>query len=91
MDEGLDLQAIVRALAKHLRAHPHASDTAHGIRLWWLNQEHSVTSQQLQLALTWACQHGLMEATVTVDGRCRYRRIATDDQLDALLDGSSPN
>ena len=89
MDEGLSLQAIVRALAHHLRSHPHASDTAQGIRLWWLNQEHSVTSQQLQLALTWACQHRLVEAAVARDGRCRYRRIASDRQLDALLNSSS--
>jgi hypothetical protein len=89
MDEGLSLQAIVRALVQHLRANPHASDTAQGIRLWWLNQEYSVTNQQLQLALTWACQKGLMEAVVARDGRCRYRRIATDSQFDAVLNSKS--
>lgn len=77
--------ATVRALARHLRANPHASDTAEGIRLWWLDPEVEITMEQLQAAIGWLRDQGITEELRAADGRLRYRRIADDARLDGLL------
>jgi hypothetical protein len=85
MDEGLDLDAIVCALAQYLRANPQASDTAEGIRRWWFDTELEVTMKRLEIALGWLRDRRVIEEVRALDGRMRYRRLASDTQLDALL------
>lgn len=85
MNDAPEPHAAIRALAQYLRDHPRASDSAEGIRRWWLPLGLSVTSDELEKALTWMKQQGLIDDTRGADGRVRYRRIAGDAQLDALL------
>lgn len=85
MAEGTDPKATARALARYLRSNPHASDTAEGIRLWWLDPGVEITMEQLQSVIDWLQQRGIVEELRAADGRRRYRRIANDVQLDAVL------
>ena len=85
MTDAPESHAAIRALAQYLRDHPHASDSAEGIRRWWLPEGLSVTLDELEKALTWMKQQGLIDDTQAADGRVRFRRIASDDQLDALV------
>ncbi len=89
MAEGTDPTATVRALARYLRANPHASDTVEGICLWWLAPGVEITMEQLQTVLGWLQEQGVVEELRAADGRRRYRRIAGDAQLDDLL-GDAP-
>jgi Fe2+ or Zn2+ uptake regulation protein len=89
MAEGTDPTATVSALARYLRANPHASDTVEGIRLWWLAPGVEITMEQLQTVLGWLQEQGVVEELRAADGRRRYRRIGGDAQLDALLGDAS--
>lgn len=86
MDNAPESHAAIRALAQYLRDRPRASDSADGIRRWWL-EGLVVTADELEKALTWMKQHGLIADTQAADGRVRYHRIATDAQLDAVVRG----
>ena len=79
-----DLYALIRTLARYLRDNPRASDSAEGIRRWWLADGSAVTEEELDKALNWMTQHKLIVETVAADGRIRFRRLATDAQLDAV-------
>jgi hypothetical protein len=85
MAEGTDPTATVRALARYLRANPHASDTVEGIRLWWLEPGVEITMERLQTAIGYLLEQGIVEELRAADGRRRYRRIADDARLDGLL------
>lgn len=77
--------AAIRALALYLRDHPNACDSADGIRRWWLPEGLKVTVDELDKAVTWMKQQGLIEETAAADGRVRFRRCAGDAQLEAAL------
>jgi hypothetical protein len=85
MNSGTDVPAAARDLARYLREHPNASDMADGIRRWWFSESDAVTENELDEALNWMQQQGLIEAELAADGRLRYRRICSDQQLDLLL------
>ncbi len=83
MDDAPESHAAIRALASYLRVRPNACDTADGIRRWWLPDGLAPTADELEKALTWMKQQGLIDETVAADGRVRYRRCASDAQLEA--------
>ncbi len=85
MNEAPEPHAAIRALAQYLRDHPHASDSTEGIRRWWLPLGLSMTTDEMEMALTWMKQQRLIDDARGADGRVRYRRIAGDAQLDAIL------
>ena len=87
MDDAPEVHAAIRALARYLRDHPNASDSAEGMRRWWLPDGLTVTADELEKALTWMKQHGLIDDTVAADGQVRFRRCASDGQLDAVARG----
>jgi hypothetical protein len=89
MSDDPEMIAIVTALAKYLRANPLACDAADGIGRWWLASQ-TVSTEELLQALDWMKEHGLVEEIAAIDGRLRYRRIATDEQLMALDRGLPP-
>jgi hypothetical protein len=92
-DDGRSLRWIVRSLAVHWRAHPAASDGVEGIRRWWFDASHEVPMDELSVALAWMQGRSLIEAATAGDQRVRYRRLAGDAQLDALMadtDGLGP-
>jgi hypothetical protein len=80
MNDDPDTTEIVRALADYLRANPLACDTADGISRWWLASQ-SISMERLLQALGWMKRHHLVEEMLAADGRLRYRRIASDEQL----------
>jgi hypothetical protein len=79
MDDDLSRCLLVGELAAYLRAHPFACDTAEGIRHWWFETE--VAMDELMAALEWMRLHQLVEALGAADGRVRYRRLASVEQL----------
>ena len=83
MDDDVSLRLIVRTLAVYLHAHPFACDSAEGIGRWWFETE--VAMVDLMAALEWARQHHLIEELKAADGHVRYRRLATVEQLAALI------
>lgn len=87
MGNSVETNEVVRALACYLRLNPHASDTTDGIRLWWFDRESEVSMDLLLPALAWMVEHRLVEAVPALDGHLRYRRTASDLQIDALLQG----
>jgi hypothetical protein len=78
-----EIRVIVEALIAYIFANPLACDTEDGIARWWLSgyRQHDVAA-----ALGWLVSSGLLQTVTAVDGRTRYRRIATDDSLQAALD-----
>lgn len=80
-----DRREIVRALAAVWMARPLAADSAEGIARWWFDWEGKVTNNELVAALDWLVRHELIAAVDTVDGRCRYYRIARDEEFIAVL------
>ncbi|MFS8979341.1 hypothetical protein PO002_33490 [Cupriavidus necator] len=89
MAEGIDPKVTVRVLARYLHSNAHESDTAEGIRLWWLDLGVEIAMEQPQTAIDWLQEHGIVEELRAADGGRRYRRSATDAQLDELLRGAS--
>lgn len=77
------MNAVVRTLARYMRENPHACDSADGIRRWWFADDYAVTADELEKALTWMKQRGLIDEAVAADGRVRFRRRGSDAQLDA--------
>lgn len=82
MNNAPDPQPLVRILARYLRDNPNACDSAEGIHRWWLADGVVVTAGELEKALRWMKQTGLIEETVAADGRVRFRRSCDDAQLD---------
>jgi hypothetical protein len=84
MDED-EVTAIVRSLARYLRAHPLACDSASGIAQWWLQPDDDVSMDALMRALDWLKRCDVVEDTAGSDGRTRYRRRCDDQALDAAV------
>ena len=78
------VQALVAALARYLCEHPAASDSAQGMRHWWLERSTEATEMQLQAALEWMMAQALIERVGAADGRVRYSRRADVAQLAAV-------
>jgi len=85
MSDRRDVTVIVGALALYLRANPEACDTAEGIRRWWFSPGAGYEQDAVAEALDWMTRRGLVEATIAADGRQRFRRLASDDDLTGLL------
>lgn len=77
--------ACERALTLYLISHPHACDTADGIRRWWLEDNEEIAMEVLLRALAGLEAAGLIEATAAADGRRRYRRCGDDAGFAARL------
>ena len=82
-DDSFSLRWLVGTLALYLRAHPFACDSAEGIQHWWLETE--VAMDNLMAALEWMRAHQAIEELRAADGHVRYRRLATVEQLSALI------
>lgn len=82
-EDAPNLNAVVRTLARYMRDNPHACDSAEGIRRWWFADGYAVTADELEQALKWMRQRGLIDEVVAADGRVRIRRRGSDAQLDA--------
>ena len=67
-------QQVVRSLARYWRDNPFACDTAEGIRQWWLAAPDDIAIEQVNVALAWLCERGLVERLLAADGRARFRR-----------------
>jgi hypothetical protein len=85
MEKNSKSPTTVRALAVYLRANPYSCDTSEGILRWWLDERHETVMDDLMDALGQMKRASIIEESVAADGRRRYRRIASDEQLAALL------
>jgi len=74
---------VVTSLARYWCDNPFACDTAEGIRRWWLLPIDDVPVEQVNRALAWLCDYGVIERLLAADGRVRYRRASGHD--DAVL------
>jgi hypothetical protein len=83
MTDDPEVVATVWLLARYLRENPLACDAPEGISRWWLSSP-SVPMEKLLMALDWMKELGLVEESVAADGRLRFRRVASDEQLLAL-------
>jgi hypothetical protein len=82
-----EITAIARAVVAHVKANPLASDTQAGIAHWWLEPGTAVSEEALAEALRLLTRAGVLEELQAADGRTRYRRCASDRELEALLAG----
>lgn len=87
MNDETSHNRIMRALAAYLKANPLASDTADGIRRWWLGSEWAPSLDEVVRALETMKTMGLIKVTYAADGRQRYSRCASDAQLAAFVAG----
>jgi hypothetical protein len=85
MNDETSHNRIMRALADYLKANPLASDTADGIRRWWLGTEWAPSLDEVARALETMKTMGLIKVTYAADGRQRYSRCASDAQLAAFV------
>jgi len=79
------LTDIVGALAFYLCENPEACDTAEGIHRWWFSPDAGYTQDAVARALDWMTERGLVDVTTAADGRQRFRRRASGDDLTELL------
>lgn len=82
-DDSFSLRWLVETLALYLCAHPFACDSAEGIQHWWFETE--VAMDDLMAALEWMRVRHAIEELRAADGHVRYRRLATVEQLGALI------
>jgi hypothetical protein len=80
-----EVETVIVALALYLCDNPRACDTAEGIRRWWLSPDVECTTDTMLLALDWMKQHDLIEMTTAADGRQRFSRSGTREQLEAFV------
>lgn len=76
---------VVRALAVYWCDNPFACDTAEGIRQWWLSPAEGISGEQVNRALAWLCDRGLVERLLAADGRGRFRRTGGSETALRLL------
>ncbi|HWH41031.1 MAG TPA: hypothetical protein VNU21_14410 [Usitatibacter sp.] len=91
MNDQTSHNRIMRALADYLKVNPLASDTADGIRRWWLGTEWAPSLDEVARALETMKTMGLIKVTYAADGRQRYSRCASDAQLAAFVEGLDRN
>lgn len=69
------VDAIMAAVAVHLKAHPHAADSADGVARWWLGPGlASVTPGQVEHALELMVARDELRHLRLMDGRLLYAR-----------------
>ena len=74
-DEAGLVDAIVAALADHVKAHPHAADSADGVARWWLGSELAgATPKQIECALELMVARDELRHLRLMDGRLLYAR-----------------
>ena len=71
MDASDPVGKIIRALARHLRLNPLASDTQEGIAQWWLTSL-GFSEADLARALERMTRAGAIESTRAADGQVPY-------------------
>jgi len=66
---------LMRAIERHLAAHPNAADTAAGVTLWWLGV-HGIhaTPQAVECGLTLLVAQQRLRCTRLADGSALYSR-----------------
>jgi len=68
-----DCSVIVAAIERHLRAHPHAADTADGIRRFWLRGPMAqVPLAEIERALDEMVRAGRMARNENLGGQAVY-------------------
>jgi len=64
---------IAESIERYLEDHPKAADTVEGIANWWLaGQRHQQTQEEIQQALDYLVEKGVIRRTELVNGRVVY-------------------
>ncbi|OUL98526.1 hypothetical protein [Variovorax sp. JS1663] len=67
------IDSIERRVLDYLASHPHAADSAEGIRRWWLgSQGATATPEEIEQALARLVDGGLMRRVSLADGTRLY-------------------
>jgi aryl-alcohol dehydrogenase-like predicted oxidoreductase len=75
MQEGSHAMELPRLILDYLQAHPHAADSAEGIRRWWLGARGAATApDEIERALAQLVRQGLMRQVGLADGTQLYAR-----------------
>ena len=62
--------ALADEIASYLDSHPNAADTAEGILTWWLaRQRYAETKRNVELALAYLTEQGLVRSSAGPHGR----------------------
>jgi hypothetical protein len=80
-----DIMSVVQHLARYLRSHPDACDTAEGIAHWWGAAEFGMAPAVVAGALEWMSACGVVETLRAADGRVLYRGARDADHLQERL------
>lgn len=72
MDDTDPAYAALQQLTAYWLAHPLAADTLDGICQWWIT-DLLISRSNVESALNWLTQRGVVAAQHAADGRVRYR------------------
>lgn len=82
MEPDDEVMRLVRLVRGYLRENPLASDTGEGIQRWWIGSAAAPNELALKAALLWMTRRQLLEGITGPDGRLRYRRPQSNDDID---------
>jgi hypothetical protein len=82
MEPDDEVMRLVQLLRRYLRENPLASDTREGIQRWWIGNAAAPNEVALEAALLWMIGEHLLEGITGPDGRVRYRRLQTKDDVE---------
>jgi Fe2+ or Zn2+ uptake regulation protein len=69
------VREIADEIVRYLADHPDAADTLEGIQHWWLSRQRwEPAATQVQRALDWLVEHGLVEKRMLPDGQVVYTK-----------------
>lgn len=84
LDDDPEVLAVMRSVALYLQRNPLASDTAEGIRRWWLGDS-DVSAAAVQRALDALAHADLLREHTAADGHRRYRLDGNSEALQRLM------
>lgn len=68
-----EVERMAAAIVEHLRAHPHAADSAAGVARWWLGPAHAgVAVERVEAALDRLVALGVLRQLRLADGSVLY-------------------
>ena len=74
-----EIISLAEEIARYLREHPHAADSASGVLRWWLpRQRYEESADMVQEALEHLVAQGALRCETLIDGTVLYASVQTD-------------
>ena len=68
-----DVSKVADEIIRYLDAHENAADTLEGVAQWWISRQRIQEAlEQVQKALDFLCEEGIVKATPVVGGKILY-------------------